>query len=105
MHEEFTNLVSEAGFTSGAEAMIAEYRNGKDSAGLLLLEYPTPQLAEQHLRHLEQALSPAAKQAGTPIERKASPLPLVPESSSAAYGDSPRSAVNYDTTRNWEERP
>src|SRR2546429_9211343 len=59
--EEFTSLVSEAGFASGAEAMIAEYRNGKDSAGLLLLEYATPQLAEQHLRHLEQALPPAAK--------------------------------------------
>src|SRR5258708_2678597 len=103
--EEFTNLVSEAGFASGAEAMVAEYRNGKGSAGLLLLEYPTPQLAEQHLRHLEQALSPTTKRAGTTIERKASRLSLIPESSSAAYGDSPRSAVNYDTTRNWEERP
>ena len=28
--EEFTSLVSEAGFASGAEAMIAEYRNGND---------------------------------------------------------------------------
>jgi len=101
--EEFTNLVSEAGFASGAEAMIAEYRNGKDSAGLLLLEYPTPQLAEQHLRHLEQALSPAAKQAGTTIERKASLLSLILKPSSGAYGDALRSAVNYETHVTWHE--
>src|SRR5258708_5413560 len=101
--EEFTNLVSEAGFASGAEAMIAEYRNGKDSAGLLLVEYPTPQLAEQHLRHLEQALSPAAKQAGTTIERKASLLSLGLKPSSAAYGGSPRSAVIYETGVTWNE--
>jgi len=101
--EEFTNLVSEAGFASGAEAMIAEYRNGKDSAGLLLVEYPTPQLAEQHLRHLEQALSPAAKQAGTTIERKASLLSLILKPSSGAYGDALRSAVNYETHVTWHE--
>src|SRR5260370_33851880 len=70
--DEFTNLVSEAGFASGAEAMIAEYRNGKDSAGLLLLEYPTPPLAEQHLRPLGQARSPTCKRAGTTIESQAS---------------------------------
>src|SRR6202165_2327696 len=102
-HEEFTNLVNEAGFASGAEAMIAEYRNGKDSAGLLLLEYPTPQLAEQHLRTLEQAASPAAKQAGTTIERKASLLFLIMKPSSAAYGDSLRSAVIYETEVTWNE--
>jgi hypothetical protein len=102
-HEEFTNIVSEAGFAAGAEAMIAEYRNGKDSAGLLLLEYPTPQLAEQHLRHLEQALSPAAKQAGTTVERKASLLSVVLKPSSAAYGNSLRSAVNYETEVTWNE--
>ena len=101
--DEFTNLVSEAGFASGAEAMIAEYRNGKDSAGLLLLEYPTPQLAEQHLRHLEEALPPAAKRAGTTIERKASLLSLVLKPSSAAYGDALRSAVTYETAVTWNE--
>jgi len=101
--EEFTSLVGEAGFASGAEAMIAEYRNGKDSAGLLLLEYPTPQLAEQHLRHLEQTLPPAAQRAGTTIERKASLLSLVLKPSSAAYGDSLRRAVIYETEVTWNE--
>jgi len=100
---EFANLGSEAGFGSGAEAMFAQYRAGKDEAVVLLIEYPTPQLAEQHLRHLEQALSPAAKQAGTTIERKASLLSLILKPSSAAYGDALRSAVNYETQVTWNE--
>jgi hypothetical protein len=101
--DEFANLVSEAGFNLNAEAMLARYRDGKDEAVLLLIEYPTPQLAEQHLRHLEQALSPAAKQAGTTIERKASLLSLVLRPSSAAYGNALRSAVNYETEVTWNE--
>jgi hypothetical protein len=101
--DEFAALANEAGFTSKAEAIVAEYRNGTDSAALLLIEYPTPQLAEQHLRHLEQALSPAAKQAGTTIERRGSLLSVVLKPSSAAYADSLRGAVNYETSVTWHE--
>jgi len=101
--DEFANLVSEAGFNVNAEAMFAHYREGKDEAVLLLIDYPTPQLAEQHLRHLEQALSPVAKQARTTIERKGSLLSLVLRPSSAAYGDALRSSVNYETEVTWNE--
>jgi hypothetical protein len=101
--DEFASLVTEAGFNSGAEAIFARYRAGKDEAVLLLIEYPTPQLAEQHLRHLEQAIAPAAKLAGTTIERKASLLSLVLRPSSAAYGNALRSAVNYETEVTWNE--
>src|SRR5216683_298704 len=101
--DEFANLVSEAGFNVNAEAMFAHYRAGKDEAVLLLIDYPTPQLAEQHLRHLEQALSPVAKQARTTIERKGSLLSLVLRPSSAAYGDALRSSVNYETEVTWNE--
>jgi hypothetical protein len=101
--DEFTNLVDEAGFNLSAEAMFAHYRAGKDEAVLLLIEYPTPQLAEQYLHHLGQALSPAAKQAGTTIERKASLLSLVLKPSSAAYGDSLQKSVNYETQITWHE--
>src|SRR5260370_12911760 len=97
--EEFANLANEVGFGSAAraEAMMAEYRRGKDSAALLLIDYPTPQLAEQHLRHLEQAISSAAKQAGTSIERKGTLLSLVLRPSSTAYGNPVRNAMNYET--------
>jgi hypothetical protein len=101
--EEFAGLVNEAGFDLGAEAIFAHYRAGKDEAVLILIEYPTPQLAEQHMRHLEQAISPAAKQAGTSIERNASLLSLVLKPTSAAYGSALRSAVNYETNVTWHE--
>jgi hypothetical protein len=101
--EEFAPLAAEAGFASSAEAIVAEYNNGKDFAGLLLIEYPTPQLAEQHLRHMQQAISAAAKQAGTTIERKGSLLSLVLRPSSPAYGDALRIAVNYETHVTWNE--
>jgi hypothetical protein len=101
--DEFAVLANEAGFVSGAEAIVAEYRSGKDSAGLLLIEYPTPQLAEQHLKHLEQALPSAAKLAGTTIERKGSLLSLVLRPSSAAFGETLRSGLNYETEVTWNE--
>ncbi len=82
---------------------MAEYHRGKDSAALLLIDYPTPQLAEQHLRHLEQAISSAAKQAGTGIERKGTLLSLVLRPSSAAYGNAVRNAMNYETNVTWNE--
>jgi hypothetical protein len=100
---EFAVLADEAGFASGAEAMVAEYRSRTDSAGLLLIEYPTPQLAEQHLKHLEQALSPAAKQAGTTIERKGSLLSIVLRPSSPAFAETLRGGLNYETEVTWNE--
>jgi hypothetical protein len=101
--DEFTSLVNEAGFNSGAEAMFARYTNGKGDGVLLLIDYPTPQLAEQHLRHLEQAVSAAAKQAGTTIERSGSLLTLVLRPSSAAYGEWLRGAVGLETAVTWHE--
>ena len=97
-------LASEVGFErDSAETMFARYHNGKGEAVLLLIEYPTQQLAEQHLRHLAQALSPAAKQAGTRIRRKASLLCVVLSPSSASFGDALQSAVKYETQITWNE--
>jgi len=73
------------------------YREGKDEAVLLMIDYPTPQLAEQHLRHLEQAISPQ-REGGTSIRRKQRlPFRARLRPSSAAYGNALRSAVNYET--------
>jgi hypothetical protein len=101
--DEFANLVHEAGFNSAAEAMFAHYANGKGDGVLLLIDYPTPQLAEQHLHHLEQALSPAEKQAGTSIERSGTLLTVVLRPSSAAYGEWLRGAVGHETAVTWHE--
>ncbi|HEY2460167.1 MAG TPA: DUF6599 family protein [Candidatus Acidoferrum sp.] len=98
---EYAGLAKEAGFSSGAEAMLAEYQSGKDLAVLLLLEYPTPQLAELHSHHLQSALS--GKLATTKIERKGSLLSMVLGASSTGYAEKLRNSVNYETQVTWNE--
>jgi hypothetical protein len=99
---EGVRLVEVAGFNSGAEAMFAKYKAGKDEATLLLIEYPTPQLAELHLRHLQRALS-ADKKSGSSVERKGSLLSIVLGPTSAAYTEKLRGAINYETEVTWNE--
>ena len=100
---EIAALADAAGFAQGAEAMLAQYRHGHDSGVLLLIDYPTPQLAELHMRHLETAISDAAKKAGSIIERRGSLLSVVIAPSSPAYAESLRGAVTYETQVTWNE--
>lgn len=99
----YANLTKEVGFQNGAEAMLARYQGEKGGAVLLLLEYPTPQLAENHLHHLKQALPASAGQSGVTIERKASLLSLVFGATSPMHAQVIRDEVNYETLVVWNE--
>lgn len=96
---EFAALAPEVRFEAGAEAMMARYQHRNNSAVLLLLEYPTPQFAEQQIHHLETALP--AKDGK--IERKGSLLSLVLKPTSAEYAENLRAGVNYETQVTWNE--
>jgi len=98
---EAGGLVDQAGFNTGAEAMFAKYKIGKDSATLLLIEYPTPQLAELHLKHMQRAI--LGMKNGTSVERKGSLLSIVFAPTSQEYAEKLRSAVNYETQVTWSE--
>jgi hypothetical protein len=101
---DMTSLVPAAGFSSGAEAMLARYASrNKESAVLLLLEYPTPQLAEQHIHHLDEVLPASTKQPENGIERKGSLLSLVLSPSSPEFAASLRDAIDYETHVTWNE--
>jgi len=108
-HSEYSVLAEEIGFKSetetksSAEVMFARYLKGRDDAVLLLIDYPTPQLAEQHLRHLDQTLSSSPNLAGTKIERQGSLLSLVLAPSSAAFAEDVRNAIRYGTEVTWNE--
>src|SRR5271156_2872714 len=67
---EYVALSPEMGFATGAEpeAIVAQYQSGANHGGLLLIAYPNPQLAEQHLRHLV-GIVPGGD-AGAGLERK-----------------------------------
>jgi hypothetical protein len=100
---EYQGLSDNAGFSSGAEAMFAQYQNKGDAAVVLLIDYPTPQLAGLHWKHLEQAFPPAANSDRTSIERKGTLLAIVLAPSSRGYAARIRDAVNYETQVTWNE--
>lgn len=99
----YAGLAPEVGFQDGAETIMARYQGEHGSGVLLLIEYPTPQLAENHLHHLEEALPAAAKQAGVTVERKASMLSLVFAATSPVHAQAIRNEVNYSTEVTWNE--
>jgi hypothetical protein len=100
---EIAGLANAMGFGQGAEAMLAQYHRGRDSGVLLLIDYPTPQLAELHSHHLQTALPEDATKGGTPIERKGSLLAIVIAPSSPSFAQSLRDGVNYQTQVTWNE--
>jgi hypothetical protein len=100
---EYQALSDNAGFSSGAEAMFAQYQKQGDAAVVLLIDYPTPQLAGLHWKHLEQALPSSANSDRTSIERKGTLLAIVLAPSSRAYAARIRDAVNYETQVTWNE--
>ncbi len=97
---ELASLGDTIGFSKGAEAMLARYKAG---AVLILIDYPTPQLAELHLRHLQTSLPEKTKQEGATIERKGSLLSIVIAPAMLGYAASLRDAVNYETQVTWNE--
>lgn len=101
-HEEFTPLAAEIGFPE-AEVMLAEYRSRRDSGAILLMDYPTPQMAEQRLHHLETVLPASVKNAESPITRRGSLLTMVLGASSPHYAATLRDAVRYQTEVTWNE--
>jgi uncharacterized protein DUF6599 len=102
-HEEFDSLTNDLGFDIGAEAMLAQYQGRNGSGVLLLLEYPNPQLAENHKVHLEAALLAASKKSAAAIERKGSLLSLALRPTSDAFAKALRESANYETEVTWNE--
>jgi hypothetical protein len=93
----YMDLSKDVGFLSGVESMFGRYKTPHGEGVLLLLEYPTPQLAEQHLHHLEEALSADAKESRVDVERNASMLSLVFGARSKEFAQELRKNVNYET--------
>ena len=54
-------------FGSSAEVSLARYNTSSGQATLMLISYPTPQLAAEHLRRIDQAHQLAQPQAGVSV--------------------------------------
>ena len=97
------------GFEMGAEAEVAQYRKGGEHARLLMVEYPTPQIAHNRLTEISRwfRVNPKEGVDKGPVlyaKRAGRLLGLVSEASSAAYAQKLLDAIRYEVEVTWSER-
>jgi hypothetical protein len=99
-------------FGRGAEVVLGNYNASGGEATLMLISYPTPQIAGAYLRKIEAAQRPNPQQPGNPLlaisgpmfEKRTGPIVVVaagPLSQSEAK--SLLASVNYDADVTWNE--
>jgi hypothetical protein len=97
-------------FSASTEVALGNYQTADGIATLMLIEYPTPQLAAEHLRQIDAA-NQAKAQAGNPVAN-AGPIfakrtgPIVAIATGAISAGEARSLlswVNYEADVNWTE--
>jgi hypothetical protein len=99
-------------FNASAEVVLGAYQTSSGVGTLMLIAYPTPQLAAEHLRRIDAANQPNAQpQSGSPIAI-AGPMfdkrtgPIVAIATGAVSQSEARallSAVNYEADVTWNE--
>ncbi|HMI52422.1 MAG TPA: DUF6599 family protein, partial [Candidatus Saccharimonadales bacterium] len=102
--DNYSFLEREIGFDPSAdvETMLARYRFKNNESAVLLALYPTPQIAERRLRHVNEVLA-ANGETRTTFQRRGSLLFAALNASSAKYADALRNAVQYGTSVTWNE--
>jgi hypothetical protein len=95
-------------FSAGAEAVLGTYQTSGGDATLILVNYPTNQIAADHLQKLESARQSRNSQgttAGTPFfDKRTGPILVIASGSlSQNEGKSLLAAVNYDADVTWNE--
>ncbi len=101
---KFSRITPEIGFATGAEAMLASYQSERNkSLALVIIDFPTPQLAEQRLHHIQRMLAANPDLAGATVERKTSLLSLVLTPVSAEAAAALRNDIRYNTAVTWNE--
>jgi hypothetical protein len=105
-------------FNAGAEVVVGNYNSSGGEATLMLISYPTPQIAADHLRRIEAAARPQSSSSAqgapaananrtlqTPIfDKRTGPIVVVAAGPlSEAEGKSLLGSVNYDANVTWNE--
>jgi hypothetical protein len=101
---KFAPIALEIDFRTGAEAMLASYQSERNQTqDLLIIDYPTPQIAEQRLHHIQSVIATSSALAGATVERRGSLLSLVLSPLSAAAAAQLRDGIRYGTSVTWNE--
>jgi len=98
-------------FSRGAEVVLGNYNASGGEATLMLISYPTPQIAADHLRRIEAAYrqnleaSPNSAGNGEPMyEKRTGPIVVVAQGPlSVSEAKSLLASVNYDADVTWNE--
>jgi len=100
-------------FNAGAEVVLGNYSSAGGEAMLMLISYPTPQIAAEHLRRIDEARQPKpASPAGSPALPDTSPIfdkrtgPIVVVASgplSPGEAQALLAAVNYEADVTWNQ--
>jgi len=103
-------------FSAGAEVVVGNYNSSGGEATLMLISYPTPQIAADHLRRIEAARQPSPQPASRAPSASANPIlqtifdkrtgPIVVVAAgpfSQAEAKSLLASVNYDANVTWNE--
>jgi hypothetical protein len=97
-------------FSVGAEVALGTYQTADGAATLILISYPTPQIAAEHLRQLDAARQPdalggpAIVNGGAIFDKRTGPMVVVAVGTiSPAEARSLLGAVNYEADVTWNE--
>ncbi len=102
-------------FAAGAEVVTGRYTPGSNSATLMLISYPTPQIAARHLTMIDEAKrgltnpgnpnQPPVMQIGEFFAKRTGPIVAVVSGSlTASEAKSLLAQVHYDAEVTWNER-
>lgn len=101
---KFAAITPEIGFNTGAEAMLASYQTERNKIqDLLIIDYPTPQIAEQRLHHIQSVIAANPALADATVERKTSLLSLVLSPASPQAAAKLREGIQYQMQVTWNE--
>jgi hypothetical protein len=99
-------------FSLGSEVALGTYQTSDGQATLILISYPTPQIAAEHLRQLDAARQPNPQQPGSSATLNIGPVfdkrtgPMLVVATGALASDDAKSLlglVNYEADVTWNE--
>jgi hypothetical protein len=98
-------------FAAGAEVVLGNYTTSGGGATLMLIAYPTPQIAAEHLRRIEAAHPPGPQSDATPpltnaafFDKRTGPILVIATGAlSSEEGKFLLASVNYDANVTWNE--
>lgn len=97
------------GFNLGAEAVLAKYKKGSQEASLLVIEFPTQQLAAKQLPQVQSiadsnsAATPGSGHAAITVKRTAGLISLAFSSQPGKFAESILSGVKFGHDVTWNE--